>query len=271
MEVLEMGRSQTSYKSFPRHQHGCWEILLCTQGSGRIDIEDQGWECRPGAIFVLPPYTPHSTCSREGLMDMSMFLKDFRPIGGESVRCFQDDPEGSVANIMEMAWRFSRASNPYIRSAVNVMGDLIYQICVCYYNQTLTSDLRLEHILELMQKHVADAEFDLAAAIRETGYHEGYFRRIFKAATGLSPVAYLRQLRVAHAKSLFQQFGGSRTVKDVATASGFKDALYFSRTFRQLEGMSPTEYQEQSIRLGRSRDMTPILLDTPSPYLDNHR
>lgn len=270
MEVLEMGKSQTGYKNFPTHQHGCWEILLCTQGEGFIFIEDQKWECRPGSLFILPPYTPHRTQSREGMMDMSMFIQDFRPIGGDSFRCFSDDPEGSLATILNMAWRFSREKSSYARAAVNAMGDLVYQLCVCFYNQTLTCDLRLEHILELMQQHLSDADFDLAAAIRATGYHEGYFRRIFKKATGQPPAAYLQQLRIEYAKSLFQQFGNSRTVKDVAAACGFRDALYFSRIFRRAEGLSPSRYQQQCMHRGEGPDLAPILLDTPAHYLGNH-
>lgn len=270
MEVLEIGKSQASYKSFPQHQHGCWEILLFTEGTGHIYIEDQEWECRPGSLFVLPPYTPHRTASREGMKDMSMFIQDFRPIGGASFRCFQDDPEGSVAAILEMAWHFSRDGSLYAKSAVNVMGDLIYQLCVCYYNQTLTRDLRLEGILELMQLHVGDPDFDLACAIQKTGYHEGYFRRIFKETTGLPPAAYLKKLRMEYARSLFQQFGSSRTVKDVAAACGYRDALYFSRSFRQYTGMSPSRYQAQCVQSGENRNLAPVVLNTPGEYWQNH-
>lgn len=270
MEVLEVGKSQKSYKSFPEHQHGCWEILLFCQGFGDIYIEGRGIPCHAGSIFILPPYTPHRTQSPNGLMDMSMFIRDFRPIGGKSLRFLQDDAQGSIAHILDMAWHFSRMDTPYSGAAVNVMGDLIYQICVCFYNQTLTRDLRLEKILELMQENVGNPEFDLSAALEKTGYHKGYFRRIFKEATGQSPVAYFHHLRMEYAKSLFHQFGSSRTVKDIAAASGFTDALYFSRIFRRLEGMSPSDYQQYCVQQSLQKDLTPVILDTPTDYWGNH-
>ena len=60
--------------------------------------------------------------------------------------------------------------------------------------------------------------------------------------TGQSPVNYFNSLRIGKAKSMFQQYGNSRTVKEIAYSCGFSDALYFSRVFRQLEGISTAVY-----------------------------
>ena len=57
---------------------------------------------------------------------------------------------------------------------------------------------------------------------------------------GISYVEYLRNLRIKRAVFLMEQ--GVASVKNVAILSGFEDALYFSKVFKQAEGVTPSEY-----------------------------
>ncbi len=77
-----------------------------------------------------------------------------------------------------------------------------------------------------------------------------YFGRLFRTATGLTPMAYLRGLRMDRAKRLLRE--EELTVAQVADAVGFADPYHFSRVFRQQEGMAPTRYRE----LARRQDGT---------------
>lgn len=68
-----------------------------------------------------------------------------------------------------------------------------------------------------------------------------YFGRLFRNGTGLTPMEYLRGLRMEQAKRLL--FESDQTVGEVAAAVGFDDPYHFSRVFRKHEGMSPTCYR----------------------------
>lgn len=67
-----------------------------------------------------------------------------------------------------------------------------------------------------------------------------YLGRVFRHAIGESLGAYILRRRMVQAKNLL--LGTEMTVKEVAAATGFRDALYFSRMFKRHEGFSPTEY-----------------------------
>ena len=266
MDVSGVGKSERIYYSFPEHQHGYWEIMLNLQGTGSMDIGGRTLRFKPGDIFVIPPYTPHKKESDGGFTDICMFIKNFRTIGKAPLKVFADDERGSVRQIMEMAYEFWQTESVYDRSAVNVMGDLVYQILVSYFNRNQKMDLRLEGIIELMHDNVTNADFDLAATIEESGYSKSYFRKIFKKVVGESPLAHFNHLRINHAKSMLQQYGDSRAVGDIAMASGFKDPLYFSRVFKQYENVSPKEYARNMKEL----DVQPIIMDTPKEYLPSY-
>ena len=69
------------------------------------------------------------------------------------------------------------------------------------------------------------------------------FLRRFRAATGLTPTAYLRRLRVARARALLETTRDA--VDQVAFAVGYDDAGGFRRAFREIVGLSPTEYRHR--------------------------
>ena len=51
---------------------------------------------------------------------------------------------------------------------------------------------------------------------------------------------YLNQLRIKHAYDLISQ--NMTSVSEIAYNCGFSDSLYFSKVFKKITGISPTEY-----------------------------
>lgn len=68
--------------------------------------------------------------------------------------------------------------------------------------------------------------------------------RFFKKATGLSPHAYLIQLRLEKAKHLL---GQGKQIVDVALDIGFSDQSHLTRAFKTRFGLPPGTYQRQII------------------------
>lgn len=75
------------------------------------------------------------------------------------------------------------------------------------------------------------------------GYNEKYISYIFKEEFSISPSKYILKLRMTAAKNLMRQHP-DMLLKDVAEAVGYDDQLYFSRVFKNSEGMSPKAYQK---------------------------
>ena len=70
----------------------------------------------------------------------------------------------------------------------------------------------------------------------------GYLVRLFKAATGLPPMAYLAQLRAEHAAVLLLH--SDEPVTGIGRAVGWPDQNYFARRFKAHYGLSATTYRE---------------------------
>lgn len=70
-----------------------------------------------------------------------------------------------------------------------------------------------------------------------------YLSRSFKKKYGLSLWTYLLQLRITEAKT--QLRFTDKTIEQIALDCGFEELNYFSRTFRRIEGISPSEYRRK--------------------------
>ncbi|MCF0220145.1 MAG: response regulator [Muribaculaceae bacterium] len=64
------------------------------------------------------------------------------------------------------------------------------------------------------------------------------------ALTGEQPLAYINKIKVSMAKKLMDK-DDSLSIADVAYRSGFEDPNYFSRIFKQIEGVTPTVYRRK--------------------------
>ena len=69
----------------------------------------------------------------------------------------------------------------------------------------------------------------------------GYLVRLFKAATGLPPMAYLARLRAEHAATLLLH--SDQPVTCIGQAVGWPDQNYFARRFKAHYGLSATTYR----------------------------
>ena len=69
-----------------------------------------------------------------------------------------------------------------------------------------------------------------------------YLSRLFKKETGQNFMDYLTELRISKAKELL--CGEELSVQDVAEQVGYRDLKYFSRLFKKLTGVSPSDYKK---------------------------
>ena len=95
---------------------------------------------------------------------------------------------------------------------------------------------------EWIAEHYQDAS-PVAAMTRLSGLAERSFTRRFKAATGLSPLAYVHTLRLEEAKLLLER--SDRPVEAIAEDVGYEDAAFFGRLFRRQVGLTPAQYRRR--------------------------
>jgi two-component system, response regulator YesN len=86
-----------------------------------------------------------------------------------------------------------------------------------------------------------DKALDLIHLSELCHVHPAHLSRQFKKETGMTLTDYLQKRRIEEAKKLLRT--AETPIGWIAGQLGFEDASYFTRTFKKLEGVTPTEYR----------------------------
>lgn len=101
----------------------------------------------------------------------------------------------------------------------------------------------------LRAKELLDREYArdlrLADIARHSDLSISHLSALFTRHFGCPPMEYLLRVRLREAKLLLAR---AERVKETAHATGFQSQHYFSRTFRQRTGLSPTQFAAMHIR-----------------------
>lgn len=97
-------------------------------------------------------------------------------------------------------------------------------------------------VKEYLEQHYAEKIFldDLAARFFINKY---YLTRVFKEQFGQSISSYLLSLRITHAKQLLRF--SEESVEEIGVKCGIGRLHYFSRVFKEVEGVAPSIYRSQ--------------------------
>ena len=152
----------------------------------------------------------------------ALFLKD----GGEDLR----------AIFVELQERF----HPGEERVYKYMS-LLYALLDKLERRLRPIPKRMRLAKGFIDRHFAE-ELNVSALAYAAGLSDVHFRNEFKKTFGLSPLSYIKQLRVDCAKRLLRS--GYYTISEAATESGFGSVSYFSSEFKRLTGMTPSEYEK---------------------------
>ncbi len=107
-----------------------------------------------------------------------------------------------------------------------------------------------EYAIRYIQMHFKE-KIRINELAEKIGISRSYLVKLVKARLQMSPQEYLIKIRMEHAVHYLSHTNDS--IREVALACGYDDALAFSRSFRAYYGMSPTEFRTKA-KLGMMED-----------------
>jgi transcriptional regulator GlxA family with amidase domain len=104
-------------------------------------------------------------------------------------------------------------------------------------------DARVESVIKIVRRGVGD-QLSLRILSRSVNLSPSRLRQLFKMETGLSPMQYVKHVRLEKAANLLHT--SFLSVKEVLFQSGARDASNFARDFRKQYGLTATEFRARS-------------------------
>jgi signal transduction histidine kinase/ligand-binding sensor domain-containing protein/DNA-binding response OmpR family regulator len=91
-----------------------------------------------------------------------------------------------------------------------------------------------------IDKNIQETELSIESVAEELGLSRGHFHKKMKALTDASPSEYIRTIRLKKAAELLRL--RKYSIEEVSYEVGFSSPSYFSRSFNNFYGVSPSKY-----------------------------
>ncbi len=101
-------------------------------------------------------------------------------------------------------------------------------------------DLFIKRLLNLMEKHYENPDFNVEKASGELGLSRVHLFRKLKEITGETPTDFLKSFRLKKAAEMLQM--KKYNISEVSYACGFSSPAYFTKCFRDTFGKTPSEF-----------------------------
>ena len=251
--------------AMPAAMHDFLKIVVVHDGEGTLIRGEESTGCKRGDALVIPPGTLHEIAD-SAQAPMSLYVVSVRPRVLETA-CLElsilptgvlrlgshsaEKIERSMRRLLfEQTLALPTTGAQMVALALRLVVDIAR---VGTFIQTelpagtahspvrgSDSSTRMRSYVEDLAENFFEAT-NLDSAASMLGLSRRRFTQLFREVTGTSWLAYVRKLRIDHAKKLLEST--DRTVLSVAFECGFEDLSTFYRAFKRETDESPNKWR----------------------------
>jgi AraC family transcriptional regulator of arabinose operon len=228
-------------------------LLYCIEGEGRIELNDIVYHLKPNTYFIIPKNITHRYYS-DPQNSWTIYWAHFTGATADNLylRYLDNQPEQvkdiplneSAIEIFDQL--YSILENSFNDESLEIanmnfqyfINSLVYYP---YIKKMIYDKDSVSKAILFMKQHI-NKHFSLEQLANLQGLSISQFSRHFKLKTGSTPIQYFNFLKIQH--SCQYLYFTEKSVKEICVALGFDDQFYFTRLFKGLMGMSPTQYRK---------------------------
>ncbi len=246
------------HNSFGRiHWHEAVELLYFTQGKAVTGCNLKEYEVTKGTIFLINGNELHTGIISQ--FDSVFYCIQFDPnffhnlIGNDYVlfqNIIQDEDCTKLLDKLIATSTKARTAQHIVESK-KIAYEFIILLTERYAKSILDEENykkqfkkldTFHHIIDYLDKHYME-DLSVSELAAHFNMSVSYFAHFFKQYGQKSVIEYVNETRITHAKSFLEK--EDVPVSEIALRVGFSDINYFSRKFKAVTGITPTEYKKQ--------------------------
>ena len=274
----------TSSYAFPGESHNFWEFVYVDKGTVRIVAGDQEYTLSRGQIIFHPPGEFHAL-SADGVAApnlivvsfdcsspaMEFFRKRLTFAGSaervllarlveESQIAFSSPLNDPSVNTLQRRPDAPTGSEQLLVSALEeFLIYLLRQGDSLPKPSALTSEAlsdNLQSVINYLEQRL-DQPLTVSQICRDNMIGRSQLQKLFHQQTGHGVMDYFNRMKIKAAQQMVRE--GRLNFTQISQCLGFQSVHYFSRRFKALTGMSPSEYA----------DSVKMLTERPKPRMDD--
>jgi AraC-like DNA-binding protein len=236
-----------SYLTTPRPNHGF--IYLDTDVVITTPMGDEKKYTR-GTILYLPKGAFYQASFPFGenihtlLVNFEMYLDTGEDVAftNNITKLVSDASAKYTDEFHKIIYSFKTIENNHL-----IIKSAFYSLCaeICSHlerREKNSSESCISPALIYIENNINES-LSVAELAKLCALSEASFRRNFKSALGITPLQYIRRLKIYKAKELLKM--PDATLSYVSDALGFYDLSYFCKVFELVTGVSPNEFRKK--------------------------
>ncbi len=254
--VVRAGHLQAGYEHrIARETYPGHELILCLKGYGWVQVAGKRHEVGPGSLLWVNCHHPHLYgAAKKNPWELYWLRVEGRSLDRiaellqvRSQPVLSGINEAATAQEFERAFQSMSGTRPSDAALVNAAVAAI--IGLAFHVRLSEPGLMQPEfpaaVLKALERmrlyfHLPMRVIELAQL---SGMSESHFSRQFKAAIGTSPIDWLRRERINQAKRRLIE--SDDPVKEIARQVGYHDQFFFSKDFKKMTKLTPTQFREQ--------------------------
>ena len=245
------------YAITPNHKHPSYMFVLAYDYETEVIIDGQKIESSPNTIFCLSPkiehhevqnYLPPKYCAI--FIEVTMFeeaLKKYtqEPVkfNGEIAYIKNSKLEQLLRSFMVESYS-NHASNEAVLESIAILitHEIIRNVLDTHRDETPLSDNMLvnEAVKFINIEFAEDISIEQLAKLSKLS--KSHFTKLFTKEMQVSPMVYLKTIRLQNAKKMLR--AKELSVTQVAQQCGFNSVSYFSKLFKEYYNQTPKEFMK---------------------------
>lgn len=249
---------QASGHHMERDSHDDNLLIYCLDGEGELEIEGQKQRVRPGDILLIPRGIQHAYKARPSNPWTIYWTHFHGHHAADFIQHIAVRKTGQNQLIIPIGIHSRLASdfeallearestyniNAYI-CAANQLRQILSHIALLKplaRHKQSGDGLDIERVHSLMQARIHE-QLDLDTLAETVNLSKYHFLKKYKEITATTPINHFIQLKIERACHLLDTTNNH--VNEIAFSVGYEDAYYFSRIFKKLMGVSPSQYRK---------------------------
>lgn len=250
MSWVESRRSCQARTCYRLHTHRGYSIGAVDLGGTRFTGARQGTILlRPGTLVLIPPHAAHACNPQARQWSYQMLHLDpvwVEQLLGAEPLLWGNSAEAGIITDPELYQQFCDL-NSLLFGAATVPAK---EAALIEFVTTPAAEIRSIPVLDplarqtmrdlLARLEAADETLSLAELAELSGMNRFALIRSFRAATGMTPIAWQLNRRVIAARAALR---AGEPVAELAYRLGFADQAHFTRVFKAHTGTTPAKYR----------------------------
>ena len=226
-----------------RNNRSCWAVVIKYEGETMYVSKGKSYLSDTNNLVILPKgcsYEWH--CTHSGYFSIIEFESE---IICDNIFSFSVKNSEKILNLFkELEYKRTFKKPMYEVESIRDTYSILLMLAQSIKKKYLPSEKlnKISPAINYIAKNYnKDIKNDELAKL--TGLSTVYFRKLFAEFFGISPIAYVNELRIKKAKEMLKSDYGS--ISEIAESLGYLNIYDFSRIFKKHVGISPSKYEKQ--------------------------